>query len=105
MRAIMNRADLISAIAEKLENVTKKQTQHFLESFLEILMKTIKAGDKLTLVDFGTFGIKNRAARNARNPRTGEAIKIPATRVPYFSAGKALKTAVKSNKTGKKAKK
>jgi DNA-binding protein HU-beta len=85
----MNKAELISKIAEDA-GITKVQAGAALESFVEAVTKTLKKGDKLTLVGFGTFSVSKRAARKGRNPKTGETIKIKAKRVAKFKAGKEL---------------
>ena len=85
----MNKAELISKIAEDA-GITKVQASAALESFVEAVTKTLKKGDKLTLVGFGTFSVSKRAARKGRNPKTGETIKIKAKRVAKFKAGKEL---------------
>jgi DNA-binding protein HU-beta len=85
----MTKAELISKIAEDA-GVTKATAGVALESFLEGVTKTLKAGDKLTLVGFGTFSVSKRAARKGRNPFTGEEIKIKAKKVEKFKASKEL---------------
>ena len=86
----MTKAELISKIAEDA-GVTKATAGVALESFLEGVTKTLKSGDKLTLVGFGTFTRSKRKARKGRNPQTGEAIKVPARTVPKFRAGKGFR--------------
>jgi DNA-binding protein HU-beta len=88
-KPFMNKAELISKIAEDA-GITKVQAGAALESFVEAVTKTLKKGDKLTLVGFGTFSVSKRAARKGRNPKTGETIKIKAKRVAKFKAGKEL---------------
>lgn len=85
----MTKAELISKIAEDA-GVTKATAGVALESFLEGVTKTLKSGDKLTLVGFGTFSVSKRAARKGRNPFTGEEIKIKAKKVAKFKASKDL---------------
>ncbi|HMJ69350.1 MAG TPA: HU family DNA-binding protein [Cyclobacteriaceae bacterium] len=85
----MTKAELISKIAEDA-GLTKATAGTALESFLEAVTKTLKAGDKLTLVGFGTFSVSKRAARKGRNPFTGEEIKIKAKKVAKFKASKDL---------------
>jgi DNA-binding protein HU-beta len=85
----MTKAELISKIAEDA-GVTKATAGAALESFLEGVTKTLKSGDKLTLVGFGTFSVSKRAARKGRNPFTGEEIKIKAKKVAKFKASKEL---------------
>ncbi len=83
----MNKAELIEAIATGV-GLTKVQAGASLESFTNTIVSTLKKGDTVTLVGFGTFSVSARAARNGRNPQTGETIKIKATKVPKFKAGK-----------------
>lgn len=85
----MNKAELINKIAEDA-NITKTQANTALDSFIEAVTKTLKAGGKVTLVGFGTFVISKRKARKGRNPQTGEEISIKARRVARFKAGKEL---------------
>ena len=85
----MNKAELIAQIAEDA-GVTKTQANAALDSFVAAVTKTLKKGDKVTLVGFGTFSVSKRAARNGRNPQTGEVIKIKARKVARFKAGKEL---------------
>lgn len=85
----MNKGDLIAKIAEDV-NITKVQANDALDSFIEAVTKTLKAGGKVTLVGFGTFSVSKRSARNGRNPQTGESIKIKARKVAKFKAGKEL---------------
>ena len=90
----MNRTQLIEAVAAKAE-LTKKDTDKFLNAYIETLTEAMKAGDKVTLVGFGTFEVRERAAREGRNLQTGAPMKIPATKYPAFKAGKSFKEAVK----------
>ena len=85
----MNKAELITKLAEDA-GITKTQANDALDSFIEAVTKTLKSGGKVTLVGFGTFSPSKRAARNGRNPQTGEVIKIKARRVAKFKAGKEL---------------
>ena len=89
----MNKSELVAAISAKT-NETKKVTEETLNAFIEVVTETLKKGDKIQLVGFGTYETKLRAARKGRNPQTGEEIKIPASKVPSFKAGKALKDEV-----------
>ena len=89
----MNKTELVSAIAEKAE-VTKKDAEKVLGAFVDVVGDTLKKGDKIQLVGFGTFETRKRAAREGKNPQTGAKIKIAATTVPAFKAGKALKDKV-----------
>ena len=89
----MNKQELISAIAENA-NLTKKDAEAALAAFIGAVEDTLKKGDKVQLVGFGAFEVKSRAARIGRNPKTKEAITIPASKSPVFKAGKALKDVV-----------
>ena len=89
----MNKADLINAVAAKTE-VSKKETEAVITATLDAITAAMQQGDKVQLVGFGSFEVKKRAERIGRNPKTKEEIKIPATKVPAFKAGKALKDAV-----------
>lgn len=89
----MNKAELIDAIADSAE-LSKASAARALDSAIESITKALKKGDTVTLVGFGTFSVRKRAARLGRNPRTGESIKIKASKVPGFKAGKALKDAI-----------
>lgn len=91
--SIMNKGELIDAIAEKTQ-ASKKEADVILSAAVEAIMEAVAAGDKVTLVGFGTFEPRQRAARDGRNPQTGKAIKIEATTVPAFSAGKQFKEMV-----------
>ncbi|MBL0744486.1 HU family DNA-binding protein [Chryseolinea lacunae] len=85
----MNKAELITKIAEEA-GITKVQASTALSTFFEGVQKTLKKGERLTLVGFGTFSVSKRAARKGRNPFTGEAIKIKAKKVAKFKASKEL---------------
>ena len=89
----MNKKEFVSKVMEKT-GLNKSSTEKFINAFLDIVAATLAEGDKIQLVGFGTFETHDRAARTARNPKTGEAINIPATTVPAFKAGKAFKEAV-----------
>jgi|TARA_B100001245_G_scaffold12613_1_gene8625 DNA-binding protein HU-beta len=89
----MNKADLIDAVAED-SDLTKASAARALDSAIENITNALKGGNSVTLVGFGTFTVRQREARMGRNPRTGEAIQIKASRVPGFKAGKALKDAL-----------
>jgi DNA-binding protein HU-beta len=88
-KPIMNKAELIAKIADDA-GITKTQANATLDSFIEAVTKTLKSGNKVTLVGFGTFSVSKRAARNGRNPQTGAVIKIKAKKVAKFKAGKEL---------------
>lgn len=85
----MNKAELISKISEDT-GATKSQVNDMLDSFTDAVIKTLKGGGKVTLVGFGTFTVSKRKARNGRNPKTGEIIKIKAKKVARFKPGKEL---------------
>jgi DNA-binding protein HU-beta len=87
----MTKADLITKLAEDA-GITKVQAKETLESLITNITKILKSGDKLTLSGLGTFSVSKRAARNGRNPLTGETIKIKARKVAKFKAGKELKS-------------
>lgn len=89
----MNKAELIAKIADDA-GITKTQANHCLDSFVEAVTKTLKSGNKVTLVGFGTFSVSKRAARNGRNPQTGAVIKIKAKKVARFKAGKELSSKI-----------
>jgi DNA-binding protein HU-beta len=89
----MNKADFISSVADSAE-LSKADAGRAVDAMVETITKALKKGDTVTLVGFGTFAIRKRAARTGRNPRTGQAIKIKASKNPAFKAGKALKDAV-----------
>ena len=89
----MNKGDLIIVMSEKTE-MTKKDSETALNAILDSITDAIKSGENVSLVGFGVFGVKDRAARIGRNPKTKEEIEIPATRVPTFKAGKSLKETV-----------
>ena len=90
----MNKQDLIAKIAKDVD-LSKTAASAAVDSFIDGVTRALKKGDSITFVGFGTFKTSQRKARTARNPRTGETIKIPKRRVVRFSAGKALKAAVK----------
>ncbi len=89
----MNKSELVVALAEKTE-MTKKSAETSLNALVEIITDELKNGGKIQLVGFGTFETRKRAARKGRNPQTGEEMKISASTVPVFKAGKALKDSV-----------
>ena len=88
--AEMNKTELIAAMAE-VSGVSKKDTEAVLKAFTEVVSGELKNGGKIQLIGFGTFEVSERAAREGRNPLTGEAMKIAAAKAPKFKAGKALK--------------
>jgi len=89
----MNKTELVAAVAETA-NLSKKDAEAAVKAFTEVVSEELKKGGKIQLVGFGTFEISERAAREGRNPRTGENMKIDASRTPKFKAGKALKDLV-----------
>ncbi len=93
----MTKAELTAAIAEKAGK-TKSDAEKFLGATLEVIEKTLKKGDSISLIGFGTFSVGKRAARTGRNPQTGDPLKIPASKNVKFSAGKKLKEAVNNKK-------
>ena len=97
----MNKVELIAALAEKAE-VSKKDAAAVLEAFTATITEELAKKEKVTLVGFGTFETRERAARTGRNPQTGKEMKIAASVAPAFKAGKALKDAVNAPKKGKK---
>jgi len=86
----MNKGELVDKVAEK-SGVTKKQADSVLTAAIEAIMETVSSGDKVTLVGFGSFERRDRKEREGRNPKTGETMVIPATKVPACSAGKQFK--------------
>lgn len=86
----MNKTELIAAIAEQAE-ISKKDAEKALKAFVDVVTEQLKEGEKVQLVGFGTFEVSERAAREGRNPQTGETMKIAASKAPKFKAGKALK--------------
>ena len=89
----MNKTELIVALAQKAD-LSKKDAEKAINAFVEVVTESLKAGEKVQLVGFGTFEAKDRPARVARNPRTGEEIQIEASKTASFKAGKALKDSV-----------
>lgn len=89
----MNRTEFVAAIAENAE-ISKKDAEKAVKAFIDVVADELKKGGKVQLVGFGTFEVSERAAREGRNPQTGETMKIDACRAPKFKAGKALKDAV-----------
>jgi DNA-binding protein HU-beta len=89
----MNKAELIDAVAASA-NLSKADAGRAVDAVVDAIAKSLKRGQQVAVVGFGTFSVKHRAARQGRNPRTGETIQIAASNVPGFKAGKALKDAV-----------
>lgn len=102
----MTKAELVTALQEKSGLKTKVETEKALAAFIDVVKDTLATGESIQLVGFGTFEVRERAAREGINPRTKEKIKIPATKVPAFKPGSALKEAVNAApaKGGKKKK-
>jgi DNA-binding protein HU-beta len=90
----MNKQALVELV-HSIIGGTKVQAEEVIESIIENITKTLKKGDEVSIAGLGIFSVKTRAARTARNPKTGASVKVPATRVPKFRAAKALKDAVK----------
>lgn len=89
----MNKSDLITAMAEK-SSLSKKDCEAALDAFVSAVGDTLKSGDKVQMVGFGTFEVRERSARMGRNPQTKEVVEIPASKAPAFKPGKALKETV-----------
>jgi DNA-binding protein HU-beta len=92
----MNKTELINAVAEASE-LSKKDAGKAVDAVFETISNALKNGDKVQLIGFGNFEVRERAARKGRNPQTGEEIEIAASKIPAFSAGKTLKDAVKNS--------
>lgn len=90
----MNKSELISVVAEK-SGLTKKDTEKVVNAVFDSISEALANGDKVQVIGFGTFDVRARKEREGRNPATGAAIKIPASKVPVFKAGKALKDNIK----------
>lgn len=90
-----NKAELVNEVAKK-SNVTKKNAETIVNAVFNSIKQELSNGEKVQLIGFGTFEVRDRAARNGRNPQTGAQIKIPASKVPAFKPGKSLKDAVKN---------
>jgi len=89
----MNKSEMINAISTKA-NMTKKDSETAANAIFEVITEALASGDKVQIVGFGSFEVKDRPARVARNPRTGEDVKVAASKAPVFKAGKALKDSV-----------
>ena len=100
----MNKTELVAAVAEKT-NLTKKNAAEIIDAVFEVIGDTLQAKQKVQLIGFGTFQTTERKARTGKNPRTGEAVKIAASTVPAFKAGKGLKEKVNVKPAKKAAKK
>ena len=93
----MNKTELVEAIAKEA-SLSKKDAEAALNAYTATITKALKKGDKITLVGFGTYEVRKRAARKGKNPQTGETIKIKASKVPAFKPGKGLKDAISGAK-------
>ena len=93
----MNKTELVAAMAEQT-NLSKKDAEAALKAFIDVVSEELKKGEKVQLVGFGTFEVSERAAREGRNPQTGETMEIKASKTPKFKAGKALKRYCKTNR-------
>lgn len=89
----MNKQELVASVAEKAQ-LTKKDAEKAINAVIDSIKAALNQGDKVSLVGFGTFEVRTRAARSGRNPQSGETIKIPAGKVPAFRPGKELKESV-----------
>lgn len=90
----MNKTDLVNAVSEKTE-MSKKDSTAAVDAVFESITESLKSGDKVQLIGFGNFEVRERSARKGRNPQTGEEIDIKASKVPAFKPGKSLKDAIK----------
>ncbi len=90
----MKKSELVEAIVKKT-GAKKKDVESFVKAFIESVEEALAKGEKVSLIGFGTFGVRERAARKGVNPKTGKPIQIPAMKVPFFKAGKGLKEKVK----------
>lgn len=97
----MNKSEFVAAVADAAK-VSKADAERSVEAFINVVTKQLRRGGEIRLVGFGTFEVRERAATEGRNPRTGEVIKIKASRLPRFKAGKALKDEVNEVAAGKK---
>ena len=90
----MNKTDLVQAVAQRT-GVTKKEVAQVVDTVFDVIQESLTQGDKVQLVGFGNFEIRERAARKGRNPQTGEEIEIAASRIPAFKAGKSLREGIR----------
>lgn len=93
----MTKSVLIERISEKMEGLSKKQTEVVIETIFESIKETLSKGGKVEIRGFGNFRLRNRNARRARNPKTGDAVDVPPKKVPYFKVGKELREMVNRN--------
>ena len=89
----MNKTELVAAIADKTE-LSKKDSEKALKAFIDVVGEELKKGEKIQLVGFGTFEVRERSERQGRNPQTGKTVTIPASKVPAFKAGKSFKDSI-----------
>lgn len=92
----MTKSVLIEKVSEKVEGLTRNQTEIVVETVFESIKKALMSGEKIEIRGFGNFRLKNRNPRKARNPKTGESVEVPGKKVLYFKVGKALKEALNS---------
>jgi len=92
----MTKAELIEKVAEKVDGLSKKQTEVVINTIFDSVKRALAAGDKIEIRGFGSFKIRNRRKREGRNPKTGEPVRVPAKKVPFFKPGKELKELVDS---------
>jgi len=92
----MTKSVLIEKVSEKVEGLTRNQTEIVVETVFESIKKALMGGEKIEIRGFGNFRLKNRKPRKARNPKTGESVEVPGKKVLYFKVGKALKEALNS---------
>lgn len=90
----MNKGELVAAIASRVDGINQKQTGQVLDALVDTIVEAIATGEKVTLVGFGSWELRERQARTGRNPKTGEEMTIPAAKVPGFTAGKTFKERV-----------
>jgi DNA-binding protein HU-beta len=90
----MNKAELVAAIALRVDGMNQKQAQQMLDAFMDVVMDMVASGEKVTLVGFGSWELRDRKSRTGRNPKTGEEMVIPAAKVPGFTPGKTFKERV-----------
>jgi DNA-binding protein HU-beta len=89
----MNKDELVTAVAQRTQS-SKKASETLINAMVDVITEALTEGDKVTLVGFGTFQVKERAAREGRNPRTGGVLKIPAKKTPTFTPGKGLRSSI-----------
>jgi integration host factor subunit beta len=92
----MTKAELIEHVSEKVDGLSKKQTEVVINTIFDSIKRALSEGDKIEIRGFGSFKIRNRRQREGRNPKSGEPVRVPAKRVPFFKAGKEMKELVDS---------